>query len=178
LGKRFILIDRDGTLNEEKEYLSDPNDVELIVGAGDALKKLQDAGFGVVVITNQSGIARGYFNVAQLDRIHARLENILGEFGVRLDGIYYCPHAPDDHCDCRKPLPGLIHQAVKAHAFLPHEAWMIGDKEVDVQVGRTVGARCILVRTGYGKNFQKDTKADFVVDDVSKAADLILSSNG
>ena len=177
MGKKFILIDRDGTLNEEKQYLSDPNEMELIAGAGTALKKLQDAGFGIVVITNQSGIARGYFNIAQLDRIHSRLKSMLVEFGVRLDGIYYCPHAPEDHCDCRKPMPGLVYQAVKAHGFLPREAWMIGDKEIDIQLGRAIGAKCILVRTGYGKSFEKDSNADFVVDDISDAATVVLRSN-
>jgi D-glycero-D-manno-heptose 1,7-bisphosphate phosphatase len=174
MARRFVLLDRDGTLNEEKEYLSNPDQLVLVAGAGVALRKLQEAGFGIVIITNQSGIARGYFDVAQLDRIHARLREMLLEFGVELDGIYYCPHEPDDHCDCRKPLPGLVHRAARAHGFLPDEAWMIGDKEVDVQVGRAVRAKCILVRTGYGRGFEKQTVADFVVNDLAEAVDVIL----
>ena len=173
--KPFVLLDRDGTLIVEKDYLSDPRQVELIPGAGAALQKMQQANWGICLVTNQSGIARGYFDAQRLAEVHDRLAQLLADFGVRLDGIYVCPHGPDDGCDCRKPLPGLVEQARAVHGFDPRESWVIGDKEADVNLARAVGARSILVRTGYGKETEVNTRADFVVDDLPAAAALILS---
>ena len=172
--KRFVLIDRDGTLNVEKQYLADPDQLELIPGSGEALRRLQDAGFGICLVTNQSAISRGYFDVAQLDRLHQRLENMVARFGVRFDGIYYCPHAPADKCDCRKPLPGMIRRAMGEHRFDPEHAWVIGDKEVDIELGLAVGARTVLVRTGYGKHYEAQTRATDVADDLAAAVELVL----
>lgn len=172
--KRFVLIDRDGTLILEKHYLFDPDAVELIPGAAEALRLLRQAGWGICMLTNQSGIARGYFDMNQLRSVHQRLTNLLAQLDVRLDGIFLCPHGPDDECDCRKPLPGLIHQAMAEHGFGAEHAWVIGDKEVDIGSGRAVGARTILVRTGHGKRYEPGTKADFVTDDLAAAVDLIL----
>lgn len=176
--KRFVLIDRDGTLIVEKCYLSDPDQVEVISGAALALKRLQEAGWGICVVTNQSGIARGFFDMGQLGKVHQRLAEMLARFGVQLDGIYQCPHDPDAGCDCRKPLPGMVHQAVAAHGFNPREAWVIGDKEVDVGLGHSVGAKSILVRTGYGKSLETESKADFIVDDLAAGIDLVLDRQG
>jgi D-glycero-D-manno-heptose 1,7-bisphosphate phosphatase len=174
LVKRFVLVDRDGTLNLEKNYLSAPDQLELIPGAGPALKRLQDAGWGICVVSNQSGVARGYFDMEQLAKVHRRLEEMLARFDVRLDGIYLCPHSPDDGCNCRKPLPGMVHRAMADHGFDPRQAWVIGDKEVDVGLGHAVGAKSILVRTGYGKLYESETKADFIADDLAGAIDLVL----
>jgi D-glycero-D-manno-heptose 1,7-bisphosphate phosphatase len=173
--RRFVLFDRDGTLIVEKDYLSDPRDVELIPGAGAALQKLQQANWGLALVTNQSGIARGYFDVQRLTQVHDRLAQLLADFGVRLDGIYICPHGPDDGCDCRKPLPGLVEQARAVHGFDPRESWVVGDKDTDVRLAHAVGARSILVRTGYGRAHEALTDADFVVDNLLEAATLILS---
>lgn len=174
--KRFVLIDRDGTLNVEKNYLSDPDQLELYPGAGAALKRLQDAGFGIAVVTNQSGIARGYFDLDRLGQVHDRLRALLAAEGVTLDGIYLCPHGPDDDCRCRKPLPGMIEQAVAEHGFDPARAVMIGDKDADVELGKGVGAATILVRTGYGaKTETKGCRADHVVDDLPAAVEVILA---
>jgi D-glycero-D-manno-heptose 1,7-bisphosphate phosphatase len=178
VAKRFVLIDRDGTLIVERHYLSSPEEVELIAGAAPALKGLQDAGWGICVVTNQSGISRGYFDAGQLGRVHRRLAEMLGLFDVRLDGIYVCPHSPDDECQCRKPLPGMVAQAVAAHGFDVRQAWVIGDKDVDIGLGHAVGARTILVRTGYGKSYESETRADFVADDLPAAAELILRGDG
>jgi D-glycero-D-manno-heptose 1,7-bisphosphate phosphatase len=172
--KRFVLLDRDGTLIKEKNYLRDPDQVELIPGAGAALKRLQNGGWGICLVTNQSGIARGYFDLEQLQKVHRQLAEELAVFDVELDGIYICPHSPEDACDCRKPLPGMIDQAIAVHGFDPRQAWVIGDKEVDIGLGHAVGAKSILVRTGYGKSYESETKADMVADDVSEAVDLIL----
>jgi D-glycero-D-manno-heptose 1,7-bisphosphate phosphatase len=160
--KRFVLLDRDGTLVVEKNYLSDPDQLELIPGAAEALAHLHKSGWGICLVTNQSGIARGYFSLSQVEKVHRRLAEMLARFDVELDGIYLCPHAPGDGCDCRKPLPGMALQAVKAHGFDPRDAWVIGDKEVDVELGHTVGAKSILVRTGYGQDHEASTKADYV----------------
>lgn len=176
--RRFVLIDRDGTLNVEKHYLSDPAQLELYPGAGAAIRRLNQAGFGVVVITNQSGIARGYFDMATLERIHARLHELLAAEGAHVDGIYLCPHGPDDDCACRKPLPGMVTQAVAEHGFDPARAFMIGDKEVDVELGRAVGAGTFLVRTGHGaKAVAAGTGADHVVDDLAAAVEIIIGRN-
>ncbi len=174
MGKRFVLIDRDGTLIAEKNYLSKPEEVEFIPGAPQALRRLQDAGWGICIVTNQSGIARGYFDMVQLEKVHGRLAEMLARFDVVLDGIYLCPHAPEDGCDCRKPKPGLALQAAAAHGFDLREAWVVGDKSIDLELGRAVGARSILVRTGYGKRHETSTNAEFVTDDLAQAADLIL----
>ncbi len=175
MSKRFVLIDRDGTINVEKHYLSDPDQLELYPGVGAALKQLQDAGFGLAVITNQSGIARGYFDLARLDQIHDRLRALLAAEGVTLDGIYLCPHGPDDDCACRKPLPGMVEQAAAEHGFDPAQGYVIGDKEVDVELGRAVGATTFLVRTGHGgKAVAVGSKADHVVDDLPAAVDIVL----
>lgn len=173
--RRFVLLDRDGTLNVEKHYLSDPAQLELYPGAGAAVRRLNQAGFGVAVVTNQSGIARGYFDMATLERIHARLHALLAAEGAHVDGIYLCPHGPDDDCTCRKPLPGMIEKAVAEHGFDPRQAVMVGDKEVDVDLGRAVGAATILVKTGHGAKAVADgSKADHIVDDLSAAVDVIL----
>jgi D-glycero-D-manno-heptose 1,7-bisphosphate phosphatase len=172
--KRFVLLDRDGTLIKEKNYLSDPDQLELIPGAAVALKRLQNEAWGICLVTNQSGIARGYFDLEQLERVHRRLADELALFDVELDGIYICPHCPEDACHCRKPSPGMIDQAIAVHGFDPRQAWVIGDKEVDIGLGHAVGAKSILVRTGYGKSYESETMADCVADDVSEAVDLIL----
>ncbi|CAA7618778.1 D-glycero-beta-D-manno-heptose-1,7-bisphosphate 7-phosphatase [Magnetospirillum sp. LM-5] len=174
MARKFALIDRDGTINVEKHYLSDPDQLELYPGVGASIRRLNEAGWGVVVITNQSGIARGYFDMARLDAIHARLTELLAAEGARIDGIYLCPHGPDDDCDCRKPLPGMVEQAVAEHGFDPAQAVMIGDKEVDVELGLAVGADTFLVRTGHGHKHVDGTKAAHVVDDLGQAVAVIL----
>ena len=171
--RRFALIDRDGTINVEKHYLSDPNQLELYPGVGAAIRRLNRLGLGVAVVTNQSGIARGYFDLERLEQIHTRLYALLEGEGAAIDGIYICPHGPADDCDCRKPLPGMVAQAVAEHHFDPARSFMIGDKEVDVELGRAVGATTFLVRTGHGPDHVAGTKADHVVDDLAAAVKII-----
>ena len=172
--RRFVLIDRDGTINVEKHYLSDPADLALIPGVGPALARLGRAGYGIAIITNQSGIARGYFSLERLAEIHDRLGQLLAAEGVVVDGIYICPHGPDDDCDCRKPLPGMAEQAMKEHGFDPKLSTVIGDKEVDVELGKAIGAATFLVRTGHGEKYAPTSKADHVVADLPAAVDIIL----
>lgn len=174
--RRFVLIDRDGTLNVERHYLSDPDQLELIPGVAAALRRLRDAGYGIAIITNQSGIARGYFDLARLEEIHQRLRQLLAEAGVAVDGIYICPHGPDDDCDCRKPLPGMANQAMAEHGFDPKKSTVIGDKEVDVELGQAIGAATFLVRTGHGEKYAATSKADHVVADLAAAVEIMLGA--
>lgn len=178
--KVFIMLDRDGTLNVERHYLSDPDQLALYPGVGQALKRLRDHGFGLVVLTNQSGLARGYFDRATLDRIHAKLQEMLTVSGGEVDAIYFCPHEPKDGCDCRKPLTGLVDQAVADWGFDPRRSVMIGDKEADIDLGRAVGARTILLRTGWGADTEKAglCQPDLIVDTLDQAVEWILAQRG
>jgi D-glycero-D-manno-heptose 1,7-bisphosphate phosphatase len=175
--RRYVLLDRDGTVNVEKHYLADPALLELYPGVADALRQLQAKGFGLAVVTNQAGIARGKITMAQLDAVHAKLGAMLAAEGVALDGLYFCPHGPDDGCDCRKPLPGMIEQAVRELGFDPRRAFVVGDKGIDIDLGKAVGAQTILVRTGYGAETEREKRAspDFVADDLPAAARWILA---
>lgn len=175
---RWIVMDRDGTLIKECHYLSDPERVELLPGAAAALRRLRRLGFGFVVITNQSAIGRGLFDLARLEAIHARLTALLAAEGVALDGLYVCPHTPADGCGCRKPEPGLLRQAGRELGFDPQECLVIGDKRCDVNMGRRVGATTFLVRTGYGVQEAEGAPADHVVDDLAAAAHVIAQGAG
>jgi len=148
--RRHVLLDRDGTILVDKHYLATPDGVELLPGAAEGLRRLAALDVGLVVVTNQSGIGRGYFDSATLDRIHHRMEELLRAAGVRLDGIFVCPHRPEEGCPCRKPRPGLVEQAADELRFDPRQAVVIGDREADVELGRAVGATTVLVRTGLG----------------------------
>lgn len=173
--RHFVLLDRDGTLNVERHYLSDPEQLELFPGVTLALKRLREMGFGLVVLTNQSGIGRGYFSLERLGEIHQRLRDLLAAGGASVDGIYVCPHAPDETCSCRKPLTGMVEQAVAEFGFDPRQSFMIGDKAADVDLGRAVGAKSILVRTGWGAASEKaaDCQPDVIVDDLAAAVGWI-----
>jgi D-glycero-D-manno-heptose 1,7-bisphosphate phosphatase len=174
-GRQFVVLDRDGTVIAERNYLSSPDQVELLPGAAAGLRRLQERGFGLVIVTNQSGIGRGYYDEAALTCIHNRLQTLLSAHGVQLDGIYHCPHVPEDDCACRKPRTGLLEKAAADLDFVPSEAIVIGDKPCDIDLGRAVGAATILVRTGYGARYAMDTglKPGMIADDLSAAAELI-----
>jgi D-glycero-D-manno-heptose 1,7-bisphosphate phosphatase len=133
--KKAVFLDRDGTLIVEENYLSDPARVSLLPGVVLALKKLSSAGYAIVLISNQSGIGRGYFTEDSLRMIHERMEMLLANEGVRLDGIYYCSHKPEDNCDCRKPAPGMIIKAAAELMIDISNSAMVGDKDSDVAAG-------------------------------------------
>lgn len=173
--KRYVLFDRDGTLITERNYLSDPDQVELIPGTTEGLRQLSQLGFGLAVLTNQSGIARGYFDQKRLAEIHKRMCDMLAAGDVRLDGIYVCPHLPEDNCTCRKPRTGLVKTAAAELGFDPATSFVVGDKPCDIELGRQIGASTFLVRTGYGIKYEgsKTSQADHVVDDVLEAATVI-----
>jgi len=171
----FVVLDRDGTMNVECQYLSDPNQVELLPGVTDGLRQLHEMGLGLVVITNQSAIGRGFFDEARLGLIHQRLRELLEAEGVYLDGIYFCPHMPEDDCPCRKPRPGLLKLAAQELNFDPQACFVIGDKVCDIELGHRVGATTFLVQTGYGAQVaaKNAVMPDYVVDDVRDAAQVI-----
>jgi D-glycero-D-manno-heptose 1,7-bisphosphate phosphatase len=175
--QRSILLDRDGTILVEHGYLSDPAAVELLPHAAAGLRRLGELGFSLVVVTNQSAIGRGYFDVERLAEIHQRMTGLLAADGVRLDGIFFCPHVPEDHCECRKPRPGLVEQAAAALGFDPRQSFVIGDKPCDIELGQAVGATTVLVRSGYGAEVEAQASArpDFVADDLLDAATVIAA---
>lgn len=165
-------VDRDGTINVERHYLGNPDELELIPGAAAGLKDLQRQGFALVVLTNQSGVARRYFTLDAVAAVHARLAEMLAAEGVTLDAVYICPHGPADACDCRKPLPGMALKAADDLGLDLGRSVMIGDKAADLGLGRAIGARTVLVRTGHGLAEEPSAAplADFVADDLAAAA--------
>lgn len=176
MSKRFVLLDRDGTINEEVDYVLEPGQLRLIPGSAAAIRELRALGLGVVVVTNQSPVGRGWLTLEQLDAIHAHLRELLAEEGAVLDGIYACPHAPSDGCDCRKPAPGLARRAAEEHGFEPTEAFVVGDHKADVEMGRTLGATTILLRTGHGEQELENGAgafADHVAADLRGATEVI-----
>jgi D-glycero-D-manno-heptose 1,7-bisphosphate phosphatase len=130
--RRFALLDRDGTVVMDKVYLSDPAGLEFAPGAIEGLRLMRDAGLRFIMVTNQSGVARGYFDEKTLDAIHARLRAMLTQEGIDLEAIYYCPHGPGDDCRCRKPRPGLVLNAMADFGFSPDDAVLIGDSDGDM----------------------------------------------
>lgn len=169
-------IDRDGTLIVEREYLADPDGVELLPGAADALRALAAAGFALVVVTNQSGIARGLYSEADFRAVQHRLETILAGHGVHLHAVYHCPHHPDitGACDCRKPAHGLFLRAARDLGLDLAASVYIGDRLRDVTPGLALGGRAILVRTGYGGGEAAAAPAAVAVADDLRAAARIV----
>lgn len=152
-----ILLDRDGTVIEERHYLADPDGVQLIHGVGPALRALMDSGRRLFLVTNQSGIGRGYFSLARYEAVHSRLLQLLRKEGVELTATAMCPHGPGDGCDCRKPLPGLWRELRASHGLDPNQTIMIGDKAADIRFARSAGlAAAALVLTGHGRQTAKD----------------------
>ena len=172
--RRFVLLDRDGTIIVEKNYLRAVKDLELLPHAAEGLRLFRTRGFGLIVITNQSGVGRGLVSIAAVEEIHAELARRLEAEGVPLEAIYYCPHLPSDNCNCRKPRIGLAERAAGDFGFELGECLVIGDKVSDVEFGRACDARTILVRTGYGTLQESLARPDAVADNLEDAASLSL----
>jgi len=146
LGKnKAIFLDRDGTINVDVHYLDTPNNFKMYPGVGLGVKRLQDAGFKIIVITNQSGIARGYYTLETLERIHEKMLKEFEEYDAHVDGIYFCPHHPDDSCKCRKPKTGMFEKAIEEHDIDIERSFMIGDKHLDMAAGKRVGVEVVLI---------------------------------
>jgi histidinol-phosphate phosphatase family protein len=177
-GRPAVFLDRDGTLVEERDYLDDPADVQLVPGAEDAVRRLREAGFRVVLVTNQSGIARGLYGEEDYRAVQARLEDLLRDAGTHLDATYYCPHHPDftGPCSCRKPGAGMYRNAERELGIALDRSWYVGDKLTDVEPARMLGGRGILVLTGYGPESRRSVGEGVqVAASVAEAADLILA---
>ena len=176
--RRAVFLDRDGTLIDEKYYLSDPERVVLIPGTPAALSDLRDAGFALVVITNQSGIARGLYSEDEYHAVAKRLDDLLAAAGSPVDATMYCPHHPDSGhaCDCRKPATGMYRQAAAELGLALANSYYVGDKVSDVKPALELGGVGVLVRTGYGADEAARVPAGtVVVEDLAGAARLILS---
>ncbi|MEK6577021.1 MAG: D-glycero-beta-D-manno-heptose 1,7-bisphosphate 7-phosphatase [Nitrospirota bacterium] len=150
MGRIAVFIDRDGTINKESGYIDRPDMIELIPGSAEAIRMINGMGIKAVIVTNQSGIGRSYFSEGSLNEVNDRLKEILMEEDAHIDAVYYCPHHPDDGCDCRKPMPGLLKKAASELDIDLCSSYVIGDKISDLILAQNVGAMGILVRTGYG----------------------------
>jgi D-glycero-D-manno-heptose 1,7-bisphosphate phosphatase len=179
---RAVFLDRDGTIIVEKNYLGRPEDVEVFPGAGAALKRIQDAGFKLFIVTNQSGIARGYYTMADAERVNARLCDDLARDGVRFEKIYIAPEAPDQPSRGRKPSPQFLFDARDEFHLDLSQSFMIGDKLIDLECGWNAGVKkSILVRTGYGAETERAAKEklrDAIIADGLTASAAWISKQG
>ncbi len=185
-GRPAVFLDRDGTLNEEVEFLRTPGELVLIPGAAAAVRALNDLGIATCVISNQSGVARGFLSEADLVPIHNELQRRLGLEGARLDRIYYCPHHPEAGlppynivCDCRKPATGMLTRGERELGLDLSRSFVVGDRLVDIRAGKAVGAGTVLVLTGYGKTAveeceRENVHPDHIAPSLPGAVDFII----
>jgi D-glycero-D-manno-heptose 1,7-bisphosphate phosphatase len=180
-----VFVDRDGTLIKERGFLDRVERLAFYPWTVDAIRALNHAGLRIVLVSNQSGIARGLLTEAVVEEVHGRMESVLQAGGAHIDAYYYCPHHPDgnvaryaQHCDCRKPKRGLVDRAARELGIDPARSFIVGDRWLDVGLARTVGARGVLVRTGYGAieemQTTHDLAADAIVDNFAAAASWVL----
>jgi D-glycero-D-manno-heptose 1,7-bisphosphate phosphatase len=178
--RRAVFLDRDGTLCEEVGYLNHISRLRVYPFAAEAIRRLNRAGWPVVVVSNQSGVARKFFPESLVEQVHQRIAAELAAYSAHVDAFYYCPHQKADRCACRKPLPGLIVRASMDLGLEPQRSWMVGDRLADLELGHAVGARTILVLTGYGRgdyewhHAEWPRQPDKVADDLRGAVDIIL----
>ena len=176
-----VFLDRDGTIADEVGYLNHLSRFRIFPFAAAAIRRLNDRNLPVIVITNQSGVARGYFPESLVQAVHDRMTQELAASDARLDAVYYCPHETKDACECRKPKPGMLQHAAREHALDLSRSFVVGDRYGDVQLAHSVAAKAILVRTGYGAGeiewhaAKWPLQPDFIADDLSAAVDWILT---
>lgn len=181
--RKAVFLDRDGTINEEVDFLHRPEEMALIPGAARAIRRLREGGFFVVVVTNQSGVGRGYYSEADVENLHRHMAEELAQEGASIDAWYFCPHHPEKamesyrvECDCRKPLPGMLHAGAADLDINLSASYMVGDKLADIGAARAAGCFPILVATGYGQGVAAKLPAGVpFVADLAAAADFILS---
>ncbi len=171
-----VFLDRDGTINIDHGYLHKPEELVLITGAAEAIRRLNELGIKVLIITNQSGVGRGYFKEEDVWKVNTRLEALLSLEGAHIDGIYYCIHRPDDDCSCRKPQSDLVLRAAEEHGVELSRSFVVGDKASDVLLAWRCGARGVLVMTGLGPGelVMMDRQPDHVAPDLREAVDWII----
>jgi D-glycero-D-manno-heptose 1,7-bisphosphate phosphatase len=168
---RAVFVDRDGTIIHDADYCSDPNQVQAFEGGAAALRRLKNAGFKIIVITNQSGIGRGFFTEQQYRAVEAEVSRQLGN--SLIDATYFCPDVPGKPSECRKPAPGMVLEAARDHDVDLSRSFLIGDKEIDAECAHNAGVRAIRVRTGFDK-MTEGSCADWVAEDLPAAAEIIL----
>lgn len=178
----YIILDRDGVINyDSQEYIKSPEEWLPIPGSLDAIAQLNRSGFHVLVVTNQSGVARGYYDIDTLDLIHEKMMRELAAVGGYIDEIFFCPHHPDDACHCRKPKPGLFHEIIKKYPLQLSETFFIGDSISDIRAAEAAGCLPILVRTGNGElALQRYPELANIphFKDLNEAAAYVLSQQG
>jgi len=177
---KAIFMDRDGTVSEEIGYMYHTHLYKPYPWAGPAIRKINESGMKAILVTNQSGIERGYFPESQVHEVHDILRAELARYNAKLDAIYYCPHHPETGCDCRKPRPGMLLRAQQDLGIDLSESYMIGDKYLDVDVAYAAGARSVLVMTGYGREEYEKHKhlprqPHFVAENLLEAIESIMS---
>jgi histidinol-phosphate phosphatase family protein len=171
---KVVFLDRDGTVIVDRGYLSDPAGVSFEPGAVEALRRLYNAGFGLIFVSNQSGIGRGLMTAAQSEAVHQRVLDLLVAEGIPITGSYICPHAPWDRCQCRKPSPVLLRQAATEHGIDFAQSFVVGDKKTDVDLGRAVGCRTALYATRANKD-NEGAMPDYQSNAWAQIANWILS---
>ena len=175
-----VFLDRDGTIAEEVGYLDHISRFRMFPSAAQAIHRLNAAKLPVIVITNQSGVARGYFPESLITAVHELMTTQLAKEGAHVDALYYCPHKEDDACACRKPKPGMLERAAREHRLDLRRSFVVGDRYGDIELAHGIGARAILVRTGYGAGEMQGHSAkwpappDYVAENLAEAADWIL----
>jgi len=174
---KAVFLDRDGTINIDVGYLSDPGDFVFIRGAREAVETLKKKGFKIFVITNQSGVGRGYFSKEDLEAVNKKMSEEFEKGGVKLDGIYSCVHRSDEQCDCRKPNPSVVLKLAKKHKIDLKNSYFIGDKLTDVKTGFNAGCKTVLVSTGENVSIEEEEdwiQPDFLAEDLQEAVEWIV----
>ncbi|MEJ2528626.1 MAG: D-glycero-beta-D-manno-heptose 1,7-bisphosphate 7-phosphatase [Gammaproteobacteria bacterium] len=170
---KTIVLDRDGVINHDSDaYIKNPDEWLPIAGSLEAIARLSQAGYRLLVATNQSGVARGLFDLERLNAIHQKMESAIQQHGGRLDGIYYCPHGPNDNCACRKPRPGLLLQMERELGIDLQQSLVVGDSLRDLQAAIAVGAKPVLVLTGKGRTTLDQISQDQQIDIYQNLADF------
>jgi len=173
VANKAVFLDRDGTMAKDVPYCRHPQDFELFPGTAKAVRLLNEHGFKVIVVTNQSGIARGYFTEETLVEIHHKMKEELAKEGAWVDAIYYCPHHPDDNCDCRKPKPKLVLQAAKDYDIDLKQSFMVGDLQMDIELGKVVGCKTIFAGDP-SLIGSEQAMPDAIIPDLLEAAQTIV----
>lgn len=177
-GRRAVFLDRDGVLSVEGgEYVTCPEKLRLLPGVGQAVARLNGAGYPVFVYTNQAGVGRGYMTLEALDAVHVRMRQEIEAAGGKIEAVYACPHAPDSGCACRKPLPGMLLQAAQEHAIDLSQSYAVGDSPRDIAAGKAAGCHTVLVLSGHTTTYSRDTfpapQPDLIFADLVQATDWL-----
>lgn len=174
---RAVILDRDGVINEEVEYLHEPEKFKFVSGALDGIKKMHDAGYKIVIITTQAGIGLGYFTKEEFFKVNKTMLKVFNEYGITVSKIYFCPHSASSKCACRKPEIGLVKRAKEDLNLDLAKCWIIGDKTSDIKAGKNAGCKTILVKTGHaGADKEYKVEPDFVAKNLIEAAGIIIKS--